>query len=451
MVARVSRTLRHTLFAVSSLVAAPLLLGAPARAEKSEAPADVKPLDLIEALKLGEQNNRDLQAARERLNGAKADVERALVPLLPTLSAQGKLTINDPEVKINTAAFGGSGELIIVNRLQLDAVIAASIPIVMPSSYPALAGAKLNAQAQAQQLVTSAIQILTSVASSFFTAAGSDELVAARRTAIGVSQRTVDDARVRLSAGVVNRVEVTRAELALVQARQRLLEAEDSRAAAYRTLATLIRLPVGSFRVVPPAEPTEEFTSDDQLVDQALRQRPDLLGSQLQLKAIDKQITGQWLRYLPSISAFGNIRLTNAPGFGGRSDYYAAGAQLDWMLFDGLSRDAQRHSFQAQQRELVLRLDQLRDTITDEVINARRAVGTRRQGLLAAQRSVQMAQETLDLVRAQYEAGTAKQLDLLVAQDQLTTAQVGLAQARFDLALAVLNVRKVTGGNLSGS
>jgi outer membrane protein TolC len=289
------------------------------------------------------------------------------------------------------------------------------------------------------------------VASSFFTAAGSDELVAARRMAIGVAQRTVDDARVRLSAGVVNRVEVTRAELALIQARQRLLESEDSRAASYRALATLLRLPAGSFRVVPPPEPTDEFNSDDQLIDQALHQRPDLLGSQLQLRAIGKQISGQWLRYAPSVSLFGNIRLTNTTGFGGRNDYYAAGAQLDWMLFDGLARDAQRHSFEAQKREQLIRLDSLRDNITDEVVNARRSVNTRRQGLLAAQRSVQMAQETLDLVRAQYEAGTAKQLDLLIAQDQLTTAQVGLAQARFDLALAVLNVRKVTGGSLAGS
>lgn len=41
----------------------------------------------------------------------------------------------------------------------------------------------------------------------------------------------------------------------------------------------------------------------------------------------------------------------------------------------------------------------------------------------------------------QYDAGTATQLDLLTAQDQLVLAEVGLAQARFDMSLSVINLR----------
>src|SRR3954463_8700612 len=55
-----------------------------------------RPLSLDEALALGEKNNRDLQAARARLRGSHADVERALTALLPTVSAQGKFTYNYP-------------------------------------------------------------------------------------------------------------------------------------------------------------------------------------------------------------------------------------------------------------------------------------------------------------------------------------------------------------------
>ena len=67
---------------------------------------------------------------------------------------------------------------------------------------------------------------------------------------------------------------------------------------------------------------------------------------------------------------------------------------------------------------------------------------------MAAQRSVSMAKETLDLVRVQYEAGTATQLDLLTAQDQLVLAEVGLAQARFDMSLSVINLRRLSGSSL---
>ena len=477
-------------------------------------------LSIAEALQLGEKQNRDLQGARERLSGSKADIERAMAALLPTVTAQGKLTVNIPEVRLNLdqsgSVFGSAvqgaqladlntkvngspvatgpitkvlldtvcndpnrvnppgvaascmqfqnpgqtmqdlGKVLesaninvaIQPQVQVDAVIAANIPLLVPAAYPALSGAKLAYKSQEKQLVVTTAQVLQSVASSFYTAAGTEEVVSARVHAIEVAQKTADNARIRLAAGVVNRVEVTRAELALIQAQQRLLEAQDQRAAAYRTLARLLKLEAGSFKVVPPPEPSLEPGTSDQLVGDALRRRPELASLDLAVQATSAQISSSWLRWSPTLSAFGNIRLTNATGFAGRIDYYAVGAQLDWLIFDGFARDATRHQAEAQRRDSLLRLEQLRDSISDEVINARRSVLTRKQGLVAAQRSVSMAKETLDLVRVQYEAGTATQLDLLTAQDQLVLAEVGLAQARFDMSLSVINLRRVSGSPL---
>ena len=477
-------------------------------------------LSIAEALQLGEKQNRDLQGARERLSGSKADIERAMAALLPTVTAQGKLTVNIPEVRLNLdqsgSVFGSAvqgaqladlntkvngspvatgpitkvlldtvcndpnrvnppgvaascmqfqnpgqtmqdlGKVLesaninvaIQPQVQVDAVIAANIPLLVPAAYPALSGAKLAYKSQEKQLVVTTAQVLQSVASSFYTAAGTEEVVSARVHAIEVAQKTADNARIRLAAGVVNRVEVTRAELALIQAQQRLLEAQDQRAAAYRTLARLLKLEAGSFKVVPPPEPSLEPGTSEQLVGDALQRRPELASLDLAVQATSAQISSSWLRWSPTLSAFGNIRLTNATGFAGRIDYYAVGAQLDWLIFDGFARDATRHQAEAQRRDSLLRLEQLRDSISDEVINARRSVLTRKQGLVAAQRSVSMAKETLDLVRVQYEAGTATQLDLLTAQDQLVLAEVGLAQARFDMSLSVINLRRVSGSPL---
>jgi outer membrane protein TolC len=477
-------------------------------------------LSIAEALQLVEKQNRDLQGARERLSGSKADIERAMAALLPTVTAQGKLTVNIPEVRLNLdqsgSVFGSAvqgaqladlntkvngspvatgpitkvlldtvcndpnrvnppgvaascmqfqnpgqtmqdlGKVLesaninvaIQPQVQVDAVIAANIPLLVPAAYPALSGAKLAYKSQEKQLVVTTAQVLQSVASSFYTAAGTEEVVSARVHAIEVAQKTADNARIRLAAGVVNRVEVTRAELALIQAQQRLLEAQDQRAAAYRTLARLLKLEAGSFKVVPPPEPSLEPGTSDQLVGDALQRRPELASLDLAVQATSAQISSSWLRWSPTLSAFGNIRLTNATGFAGRIDYYAVGAQLDWLIFDGFARDATRHQAEAQRRDSLLRLEQLRDSISDEVINARRSVLTRKQGLVAAQRSVSMAKETLDLVRVQYEAGTATQLDLLTAQDQLVLAEVGLAQARFDMSLSVINLRRVSGSPL---
>jgi OMF family outer membrane factor len=439
-----------------------------------------QPLTLTEALELARKNNRDLKAAATRLQVARADVNRAIAALLPRITAQGRYTFNEPEVTVSfpsipkidpmnplaaLACFSDnppptcppSTPRPIIPRHQWDATVTATLPLIAPPAYAALHGARIAEDAQRKQLQATEAQLLQSVAGAFFAAAGTDELVAARRHAIDVAQKTLDNARARLEAGVVNRVEVTRAELAVLQAQQRLLEAEDSRGSAYRVLATLVLLR-DPFRVVPPGEPAVEARSDGELVEQALRQRPEVPALEAQVRAAKAQALAQGLRWLPTVSAFGNMRFTSAAGFATRTnaegvempryDFYAAGVQLDWTLFDGFERDAQRKALNAQAEEARLRLQQLRDTIADDVQNARRQALTRQQGLKSAQRQVQLARETLDLVRIQHDAGTATQLDLLTAQDQLMMAEVALAQARFDLSLAGITLRRLIGAPL---
>ena len=77
--------------------------------------------------------------------------------------------------------------------------------------------------------------------------------------------------------------------------------------------------------------------------------------------------------------------------------------------------------------------------------NAGQQLATRRLALEAAQRQLDLATETLGLVRVQHQAGTATQLDLLTAQDALVAAEVGLAQARFDLQLGDLTLARAAG------
>lgn len=447
---------------------------APAAGLIDQTPA--QPLSLAEALEMARKNNRDLKAAATRLQVARSDVNRAIAALLPRLSAQGRYTINDPEVTVSFPDLSDPSALVrcftmmpappecagqprvFTPRHQFDATVTATLPIIAPPAYAALHGARAAEQAQKKQFQATEAQLLQSVAGAFFTAAGTDELVAARRHAIDVAQKTLDNARARLEAGVVNRVEVTRAELAVLQAQQRLLEAEDSRGAAYRVLATLVILRA-PFRVVPPGEPPVEARSDGELVELALRQRPEVPALDAQVRAARAQAVAQGLRWLPTVSAFGNMRFTSAPGFATRTDsdgkevprydFYAAGLQLDWTLFDGFERDAQRKALEAQADEARLRLRQLQDTIADDVQNARRQSLTRQQGLKSAQRQVQLARETLELVRIQHDAGTATQLDLLTAQDQLMLAEVALAQARFDLSLASITLRRLIGAPLT--
>src|SRR5262249_38783307 len=142
---------------------------------------------------------------------------------------------------------------------------------------------------------------------------------------------------------------------------------------------------------------------------------------------------------------FGNVRRFNYDNFAFNNYSWAAGLQLDWVIYDGGARDAQRHLAAAQQQEAEARASLLRDSIRGDLYNGRNLPQTKLQALDAATRSVTLAQETIDLVRTQYEAGSVTQVDLLQAQDGLVSAQESLAQAHFDVAVADLSLKRAAG------
>jgi outer membrane protein TolC len=139
------------------------------------------------------------------------------------------------------------------------------------------------------------------------------------------------------------------------------------------------------------------------------------------------------------------MRAFNYYNFASQRHAWAIGAQLDWALYDGGVRDAQRHLADAQAQESAALAAVLRDAIRDDLANGRGLLETKQHAQMAAERSVALAMETLDLVRTQYQAGLSAQIDLLQAQDGLVAAKEALAQAHFEVAVADLTLRRAAG------
>jgi outer membrane protein TolC len=456
----------------SSMVALVCALSAASPAEQ---------LTLDKALELGRKNNRDLKAAEDRLVQWSTGVDQAWAPLLPFATTQGKYTHNYKEVTLDigatyrpflpiASAIASADPNLVGQRLvsagqqleqglnaiinapapviqkldQLDGVLAVTVPLVVPSAYASLSAAKRSQESAEASYEATTASTLLAIAQSFYAAAGTDELIRAREDGIRVATETLDNAQARFSTGVVNRVEVSRAEIALLRAKQSLVESLDLQSQAYRSLATLLDHH-SDFHVSAPEEPPPVAPATKDIVQTALLQRPEVLSLEKSIDAYDAQERAAIWKWSPSLSAFGNARAFNYAGFSGDKFAWAFGAQLDWTIYDGGVRDAQRRLAQSNIAESETRLSLLRDTITDEIMNSRRVVDTKKQALETAKRSVDLSSETLELVRAQHEAGTATQLDLLAAQDSLIAAEVAAVQARFDLALASLSFERAAG------
>jgi outer membrane protein TolC len=470
---------------VAAVALSLLLAPAVARAER--------PLTLDEALSLSRERNKDLKAARTRVEQAQVGLQNAMSALLPTVAMNAKYTHNYKEVTLSAAdlappgtaetgkllgdltaatiaSANAAGNTATANQLssdasaiaaanaqaanappiviqkaeQLDYALTATIPLLVPAAYPALTATKQQIKAAQYNFQVNEAQVLVQTAQAFFAAAGTDELLTARRNAILVARQTLENAKARLEAGVVNRVEVTRAQLALLRAEQAEREATDQQSQAYRSLRTLIQIEE-PFRVVPQDFVNAPPRPMNELRETALKLRPEIPALDATVASYRSLKSSARWQWAPTISAFGNVRAFNYAGFSGNDYSWAVGLSLDWIIYDGGKRDYQARLADAQARENAFRLSLLKDQITDELYNARRALDTKKKALDTALSSVSLSKETLDLVRVQHDAGTATQLDLLQAQDSLVGADVAVAQARFDLALADLQLRRSAG------
>jgi outer membrane protein TolC len=407
----------------------------------STQPSDLPLLSFEQAIAMARKNNRAIKVDRAQLVAAQTQTETAWSSLLPTINAQGKYTRNYVTVEFPAGTFGPNG-LLLQPLNQWDAGITGTTPLLAPAAWAALKAVNASVASAEANFAAQEAPLLVNVGEAFLAAAGTDELVEARRSSVVVARATLKDAQVRLAAGSVTKVDVDRAEFTVVRTEQQEREAVTSRDRAYRTLATLLQSSK-PFKV-DTNFPTSPMPNPND-VDTALHLRPEFRALEETARSADQEANARAWQWAPVVSAFGNARVFNYDNFHLDRHSWAAGAQLDWQLFDGGARDAARHQANARASAAREQAAQFSDRVREDMANSSADLTTKQQGVQAAQHAVALSQESLDLIRTQYTAGTATQLDLLQAQDALIAANVALVQARFDVAAADLTFRYAAG------
>ena len=300
------------------------------------------------------------------------------------------------------------------------------MPIIAPAAYPALDAVKKGYGSSEANFEASEDTVLYSVAQTFYAAA------VCRRGAAGPGvgdQRGAGDAgqraepllrrhrhqgrrRPRRAGAGARQAEGARRPLRARAVVPRARHADPGRRAVQG----------GAAETLPPPRQTESRHGAAPAPGVPRR-------SSCRRNLSDAQRRAYAWQWAPTLSAFAKAHLGNYVGFTGDNYAWSVGAQLDWTLFDGGTRDAQRHLAAAQAAQAEAQAAVLTDCIRDDLANNRSLLDTQTgggEGRAAGRRCWRL--ETLELVRSQYEAGTVTQIDLLAAQDNLVIAQESLAR-----------------------
>ncbi len=407
------------------------------------------PAPLGAALRAAETHDAARRISRAQLAQQEAQVRQALAGLTPTLEVQGQYVHNQyqgvltyPNIDPQTGVPLGLTTITTQPYDQLQGTVGLNVPLVAPGAMARYAESKHASAGSRASDAASALEVQLAVARAYYQVVAAQGSPAAAAGAGATAQRARAVARARAAAGTANQRATDRAAVDLARAAQTRSESVRTLGVARRSLQTLSGLAVADLPTVgeqlAPAEP------EDDLVRQALAQRPEVLQAREALAQAEATRTEAWTTLAPTLTGQAQEHLQNYTGFIGREGYWTLGVNLAWTL-DPVGAPAQLARADASVAEQQARVDQALDTVRDDVHAAWLDVAANRARADASASEAQSATEALGLTQDQFRIGTASSLDLSQAERDAFTAEANATQARSDLAVSLLALEKATG------
>jgi outer membrane protein TolC len=185
-----------------------------------------------------------------------------------------------------------------------------------------------------------------------------------------------------------------------------------------------------------PEEPYQEL-------EKSVPGLPQVRAADRDADAAEKLAWAQRLAVVPVVGAQFTETATNATGFTGRSTSYTAGIGLTWRL--DVPTFMLMGSTAANERVADLAAEKARLQSRDQIHSDWQRFNSSLTKLDAAKAQQQAAERAAQVARDRYAAGAATQLDVIAAERDLFSAEVGQIQARTELAAARLGLRISSG------
>lgn len=255
-------------------------------------------------------------------------------------------------------------------------------------------------------------------------------------------------------AGTVSDFNVLRADVALANSRTPLIRARNRAAISVVELEEVLglkRMPVGPREAITVRgelsfDPLE--IAQQEAIESALKDRPDLKQANLLLKAGDQGLKIARADYFPKVSAFGTYGAEKnqfAESGEDSLEGWQGGFQATWNIFDSLGREGRVTQALSDKKLLEHARDELILRIEVEVRRAWSQLSEARQLVEASRQVSVQAEESLRLAKARFDAGVAIQLEVLDAQVELTQARANEVQALHDYALVRAELERAIG------
>lgn len=316
-----------------------------------------------------------------------------------------------------------------------------------------VSGAQADLQALGFQHNAALQEVALRVEQAYFTLLATRWSQQVAEETVGKAEYHVRLSQARFDNGLVARSDVLKAETEKADANLSLVSARNSVRIAHGTLASAMGLRVSTSAEV--ADITEssyprEAEEMERLLDEATRNRPELLAAVAKVKSREAAIQEAKSQYWPKLTANAGYGWVDDSYFPNK-DQWSVGLMVSFPLFTGFKRGYQvERAGSDAERVRADYINQLRGVELD-VWTAYSRLIEAGESIEAARSFVASAEESARLAEGEYKAGTGNIIALIDAQTALTSARNRLVQSRFVWHTSRAQFEKAVGRSLAAN
>lgn len=419
--------------------------------------------DLLDAYRQARANDPVLsQADSTRLSTGETEVQaRAL--LLPQINAQLGLTQtnqNGPDRSTTGLGANGLGYDLGHTRERTDSLTVTQ-SVVDFAKYSDLKAAKSSSEAQDATYEAALQQLATRVATAYFQVLTNDDALTFAKANEQALARQLEQAQQRFDVGLSAITDVQDAKAQHDTSVASVITAENTLSDSREALTQITGKPADNLKKLREQLPMDAPSPNDPKawVAEAVKSSPTILASQYNVESAEHSISSARAGHLPTINATAGYSKStswtqnglpastaealrqNGNGRGGTS----VGVTLSVPIFSGggtqslvrqsiYQRDAAQDSLESTRRQVV------RDTL-----NYYRSVVAGISKVGATKAAVESSESARDATQAGFEVGTRTIVDVLIAQQNLTSSLSDYSQARHQFILDKLLLKQTAG------
>jgi outer membrane protein TolC len=386
--------------------------------------------------------NLGVLISEQSLSHAAGARSVALSDLLPNLNAY----VTEARRRENLEAFGFKPSTFGIPRVvgpfnTFDARVTLSQAIVDLRASNETRSENHNVEAARYSYRSARDLVVLVAANAYLQVLAADARAQSARAQLQTSQALYQQAQDLKQSGIVPGIDVVRAEVRLNGDRLRVTESQNDFEKSRLQLARVIGLPVGQAFVVSaelPNVPVPDMTVEQALA-QAYRDRPDYLAAQERVRAAEASRAAAFSEQLPSVrvnAEYGALGLKPSDTVA----TYALAGSVNFPIFQGGRTQGRIAQADADLRQRRAEAEDMRAQVYYDVRMAFFDLQATSEQLQVATRSRELANQELTQARDRFAAGVANNLEVVQAQQSVTTADEQYIDGLlgYDVAKAVL-------------